>query len=701
MSKKAIVTVIFAFLTLVVLSGCAPTCDPASLIAPDLVSPDWREIVDGSSALLEWSYPDSCEPEEFEITLSKDRNLGSVEIIQLVPGDSTSWTPPVLDEAEEYFWQIRAKVGATYGPYSSQLRSFFTGPVCSAAELVRPTLVYPEGGGIFNRSYDSLEWEWPISSCIPESYRVEVSMDEDFVDTTYNGGTGTPGTRWGFGSTPPAATEFWWRISAYADGAYGLPSAVHKFYTDPVCSGASLERPDALTPLDDEVVSAGNPEFSWSYPDASCVPAGYHLFVSHDPDLSTMALEADNPTHYSNDFQAGVPVPDCGEYYWQVSVYSEGVESLPSAPDRFVVDSGSCDCAAGSIVVPELQNPAPYEVLPDTAAHLSWSNPGGCFPDGAAVQIATEFDFSDAVEYTMPGDFVVAYDPPGLDPATEYRWKAAYYTDDGSGPVLGEYSSRRRFFTGPECSSLADIVSPPELLEPADDAVVDTLTPSLQFTTGDPGCIPDGYLVHLHTLEDFSDPNLHGEYPVPATTTLTDPLVNCETYYWSVTPVQDGSYGLESEVRSFSVDVDGTCLPGIPGRAIKNNFCRTGTYPEYFPAVWTFITGDPAQAVARNPFSTYLQVIVLDPETKQPLEPTILCWTLFGAFQPGFQPPEGEEDSKALDFKDLPVVNPPPTPIPTPTPTPVPSCNMNMDPKSCVNAGGKYNYDKNYCSCYQ
>jgi len=702
MSKKAIITLLSMAAALLILSGCTPTCDPLSLVAPVLVSPDWREVVDGSAASLEWSYPDaSCEPEDFEIILSQDRDFNVIEHTELVPGDSTSWTAPVLDVAEEYFWRVRAKVGSSYGPYSNELRSFFTGPTCSAADLVRPTLLYPAGGGFFQRGYDSLEWEWPLSSCIPESYRVEVSMDEDFVDTTYNGGTGTPGTRWGFGSTPPAATEFWWRISAYADGTYGLPSAVHKFYTDPVCTEASLQRPVALTPLDDEIVAVGNPEFSWSYPDSSCVPAGYHVLITSDPDLSTMAMDANNPTHYSTDFQAGVSLPDCAEYYWQVSVWSEGIESLASYPDRFVVDSGSCECASGSIVVPELEGPANYQILPDTAAHLSWSNPGGCFPDGAAVQIATEYDFGDAVESTFPGTFVNAYDPPALDPATQYRWKAAYLKDDGSVQEIGEYSGPRSFFTGPECTSLADIAAAPELLGPEDDAVVDTLTPALQFTTGDPGCIPDGYLLHLHTTSDFSDPNLLTEYPLPATTVITDPLTDCETYYWSVTPVQDGSYGPESEMRSFSIDVNGSCLPGVPARAIKNNFCREGTYPEYFKALWTYETGDPALAIARNPYTTYLQLMVLDKKTNQPLEPVIKCWSLFSAFKPGFQPPENGEDSRVEDFKDLPVVNPPPTPVPTPTPTPVPKCNVDMDPKSCIEAGGKFNYDKNFCSCYQ
>jgi hypothetical protein len=694
MSKRVIIVFSLMVLTMIGLSACTPTCDPGSLQPPDLQSPNWREVVDGSAALLEWSYSDTCEPDNFEIILSQDRDFSVIEHTQLVAGSSTSWTPPLLDIAEEYFWRVRAKVGSTYGPYSHELRSFFTLPYCDAGDLVMPSLQLPTFGGIFDRAYDSLEWEWPLSTCIPESYRVEVSMGSpSFTDTTYNGATGSPGTRWGFGSTPPAATQFWWRISAYADGAYGPPSLAYMFWTDPVCPAASLVAPEPIQPIDGETATIANPIFSWSYPDPSCVPEGYHVWVSDAPDMSSIKLEANNPTLSALAFQAGIPFDDCGEYWWQVAAVSESVESIPSSVERFIIDTaGACDCAPGATTIPVQNNPANYEILPDTDAHLSWYNPGGCFPDGAAVSVSTDHDFAVSDDTTSPGSFVVGYDPPGLEPATQYRWKVAYYVDDG-GPVIGDYSSPRSFFTGPECTSPVEVMAPVRLA-PADGSVVNTLTPALKYNPGDPGCIPDGYLLHLHTLPDMSDPNLLGEYSIPGTTVLPDPpLTDCTTYYWTVTAVQDGGYGPESDMGSFSVDVDGSCLPpGIPATAKKNNFCRVGTFPEHHAAVWTFETGDPALAVARNPFTTYLQLLVLDKETNKPLEPLIICWSLLSAFEPGWKP---LPDPSEADFKDLPVVNPPPTP----TPTPPPYCDYTMDPNSCLAAGGTPNLEKKFCQC--
>jgi hypothetical protein len=692
MSKRLAFTLMMLLLTGVGLSACTP-CD---MIAPDLVSPGLWEILDPTAVVLNWNYTDSCTPDNFEIILSKDSSFSTIEHTGTVAGTLTSWTAPTLDDAEEYYWRVRGVDEGTNGPWSTQIRSFFTGPVCSAGELVAPSLVYPDFGGIYDNAYESLEWSWPLTTCIPESYRVEVSMGSpSFTDTTYNGGTGNPSTRWGFGSTPPAATQFWWRITPFADGAYGPTSLAKMFWTGPICAGGSLVAPEPVQPLNNDIVTIANPIFSWTYPDPSCAPEGMHLWISDTPDMSSIALDAHNPDIAALAFQAGITFDDCGEYYWQVAMISEGVEGPPSTKQRFIIDTGAgCACAPGSTTIPVQTGPGNYEILPDTDANLRWFNPGGCFPDGAAVQIATDHDFGDMNEFTFPGTFVSGYDPPGLDPATQYRWKAAFYMDDAGSPVIGDYSGPRSFFTGPECASLAEVVAPVRL-SPADGSTVNTLTPALKYTPGTPGCIPDGYLLNLHMLPDLSDPNLLGEYTLPATTVvITNPLVNCQWYYWTVTAVQDSGYGPPSDVGSFYVDVDGTCtLPGMPATAQNNNFCREGTFPEHHKAIWTFEEGQHALAIARNPFSTYLKLIAVNQNTKQPFEPIISCWSVWSAFKPGWTPPDPPEGQ--YDFKDLPVEEPPPTPVPTK----IPVCTADLVGDACTASGGKYYKEKKFCDC--
>jgi len=600
MSKRLIFALVLMALALFGLSACTP-CD---MVAPGLVSPDWREILDPNSAVLDWNYTDSCTPDNFEILLSKDSNFSVIEHTGTVAGSTTTWTAPTLDDAEEYFWAVRAKDEGVYGPQSTELRSFFTGPTCGAGDLVAPNLGDPPSGGIYDNDYDSLTWSWPLHTCIPESYRVEVSIDvPSFTDTTYNGATGTPGTSWGFGSPPPAATQFWWRISAYADGAYG-PASMHKrFFTAPACASGSLLAPTPEHPVDGEIVEFLMPIFTWSYPDPSCTPEGQRILLSDKPDMSSIIFDANSPTSAARAMISWATLADCGEYYWQISAISGGIEGPSSPIQRFVIDTtGTCDCSPGATTIPVQTGPTNYSILPDTNAHLRWYNPGGCFPDGAAVQIATAHDYSDMDEFTFPGQFVTGYDPPALNPATQYRWKAAYYMDDGGSPAIGNYSGTRSFFTGPECTSLSEVVAPVRLAPP-DGSTVNANYAALQFTPGSPGCIPDGYLLHLHELADFSDPNQLAEYSHPATTVLTDPLTNCQEYHWSVTAVQDGGYGPESDHGSFFVDVDGTCSsPGVPATAKSNFFCRASTW-EVSDALWTIETTHRVLAIARIPWN--------------------------------------------------------------------------------------------------
>jgi len=694
MSKKNIIAFLFAFIILIVLSGCDPitTCDPGSLLAPDLVSPDWREVVDGSSAQLEWSYPDTCEPDQFEIILSQERDYSVIEHTQLVSGNATTYTPPTLDIAEEYFWRVRAKVGSTFGDYSHELRSFFTLPYCLAGDLVMPSLSSPDFGGIFDRGYDSLEWTWPVSTCIPESYIVEVSMGSpSFADTTYNGATGSPGTRWGFGSTPPGATQFWWRISAYADGSTGPPSMASMFFTDPICPSSSLLAPLPLQPIG--IITDEYPIFQWSYPDPSCTPEGDHIRVSTAADMSAIVLDLNNPDIAARAMIAG-PLDDCETYYWDIAMVSEGVEGPRSGVNVFSINiDGTCACDPLDIPIPELVWPEPiwtgaYDIVP-LAPALEWNNPGPCLPDGYQVELSASTDASDpALDGVVIGGGNTTYSPPTLLPATQYWWHV-YGTFEGA---LSPTSNYAAFFTEPECGSAIELVAP-LINSPLDGELVDDLTPIFVYQQGTPGCIPDHYLINLQTDQDFLGVNLMGEIAFPTTAVgPSTPLADCTWHYLKVAGVQDGTPGPYSDVVSFYTDEQGSCLPpGIPVTARQNNFCRIGTFPEHHEAIWTFIAGDHALAVARNPFTTYLRLMAIDQETLQPVEPMIFCWSLLTAFEPGWELTPG----KVLDFNNLPTLNPPPTP----TPTPVPYCDVTMSSNSCVNAGGTYIDKNDSCDC--
>jgi len=686
-------TIFFLSLLLIGLSltACTLTCDPGSLAQPNLVSPDWFGVVDGTNAVLEWSYPDTCNPENFEIILSKYSDFSVIEHTELVPGDSTTWTAPTLDIADQYWWRVRAKVGSSYGGYSSELRSFFTLPYCTASQLAAPNLIAPAFGSIYDNDYDSLEWSWPLyGTCIPESYKVEVSPDVPaFTDTTYNGATGNPSTRWGFGSTPPPATQFWWRVSAYADGAWGPTPNHDMFWTAPACTAASLVQPTQETPLANEYYTLPNLILTWSYPDSSCVPEGTHIWISDKADMSSIIFDSNLPNMAAVAMIVQPDLDDCKEYYWQMAMISEGMEGPPTPIRRFIIDrSGMCDCTEMSLPVPEMLSPIYFEVFPDTNVPIRWENPGGCFEDGVSIKLADDPFYEDSsLDQYFSGDFITGYDPPGLDPATQYWTKVAFAVEDGGDPFIGEYSSSRGFFTGPECGSLADVVAP-VLDLPEDGAVVDTLTPLLRYHPGEPGCIPDGYFINLQDDSTFSGTNLMGSIPKPSTAVLSEPLIDCTMYYWKVSANQSGANGPESPVHSFFVNETGLCVPsGVPGTAKSNHYCREGTFEKYFPALWTVEDGDLMLAIARNPLNTYLKLTILNQDTLKPFEQEIQCWSYIGNFELGWP-----DIPIVHAFEDLPVEEPPEL-----------ACHEKLNAEACAAAGGIYvdggAVAASYCQC--
>jgi hypothetical protein len=242
----------------------------------------------------------------------------------------------------------------------------------------------------------------------------------------------------------------------------------------------------------------------------------------------------------------------------------------------------------------------------------------------------------------------------------------------------------RSFFTGPECTSVADLTAP-VLDSPADGAVVDTLAPWLRYHPGDPGCIPDAYLINLQTDPAFGGLNLMGAISEPSTAVSPDPaLTDCTLYYWKVNAIQGGSNGPESGVRSFFVNESGTCLPpGVPGTAKANHFCREGTFADEFPALWTINEGDRIFAIARNPLSTYLYLTILNQETGLPFDPEIRCWSYIGSVEP----------DEPYSFGVLGPMEPPPTK------TPEPECHENMNAATCLAFNGVFNPKDQKCYC--
>jgi hypothetical protein len=105
-------------------------------------------------------------------------------------------------------------------------------PTCPTDELLAPVLVAPPDGGSVSSLSPTLTWAYPDSSCNPEGYRIDLSVDEDFADTSLSGGTGDPSTNWGPGSDLENCQVYYWRVAGINDTTLGPFSEAHAFRVD-------------------------------------------------------------------------------------------------------------------------------------------------------------------------------------------------------------------------------------------------------------------------------------------------------------------------------------------------------------------------------------------------------------------------------------------------------------------------------------
>jgi hypothetical protein len=256
------------------LAGCnmptpAPSCTAADLVAPALSSPAMWAVVDSLSPTLSWNssdpslpYPyDICVPHGYHVTL----HMGASSTFDM-GGDTygpgmREWTPASpLTPGSEYHWGVNAYRSGADGPYAGN-RVFFTGPVCATSALAAPTLHDPFNGEMVNTLMPMLIWDYP-DPCVPQGYRIDLSTDSTFTDTSLSGGTGNPSTRWFPGEDLTDCSTYYWRVAPINGTTLGPFSITRNFMVN--VSGACLyPLPEVLIPIEPLVtVPPFLPEFT-------------------------------------------------------------------------------------------------------------------------------------------------------------------------------------------------------------------------------------------------------------------------------------------------------------------------------------------------------------------------------------------------------------------------------------------------------
>lgn len=558
-------------------------------------------------------------------------------------------------------------------------------PTCDREELVAPIMISPTNGANIEIPGLTFHWSYIPALCVPSTYQIEISQDPSFdPGSPYSGAT----IDYGQDSWSPevgllSATIYYWRIRAAVPEGVGPWSSPWMFYTGPVCGAGDLVAPQTLFPHGYMFVYDA-PFFQWSYPAGGCLPDGYHVQVSSGADFSALLLDETlaSPT---TKWMPTLDWEDCSTFYWRVAARSGGIDGPPSVAQPFSVNvAGGCTqaCTEDQLIAPIPLSPPHYSNVGTAPTvglvpHLlQWGHPMPCLPQGFAVHLSTEPDFSDtslfggASPVTMPGG---SWTPAvTLQPATQYWWEVAA----GVGTTFGPFSPRRSFFTGPECATGSDAV-PPTLLSPADGAVVDTLSPWLRYTPGAGGCVPDGYAIYLDTDPDFAGEPPYASFNFPGTTFIPDPLEDCTTYYWRVSPIQDEFVLPWSEVRSFRTQAGGLCpLSRLIGVARELAPCRFGPGPGW-QILGYILAGERSEIYARDMSGRWFAI-------ENPDNLGEMCWVPSAGIDP------------LGDVSDLRIYA---APVPTAVP---PACSREMPKDQCEAVGGTWVQaatHAGYCQC--
>ncbi len=539
-------------------------------------------------------------------------------------------------------------------------------PYCASDDLQLPVLVAPADGENVEIAGLTFHWVYNPAGCLPEEFEIQVSQTTTF--DSWSGATLDVGEEhWSPAVGLLPATVYYWRMRATMTDGAGPWSPTWSFYTGPVCEAAALVAPETFFPHGFMFVFDA-PFFQWTYPDDGCVAEGYRLQAAGDPDFATLAVDQRqaNPAML---WTPAVEFENCGIFYWRVAAIEGASDGPFSATQTFSVNVGaSCTqpCTEDQLVAPIPIMPPHYANVGTAPTEglvpglLEWYYPMPCLPEGFGVHLSTERDFSDSSLFggVHPVTAFGGNWTPGvpLEPATQYWWEVFA----GVGTTFGPTSPPRSFFTGPECATPGEAV-PPTLLSPADGAAVDTLTPWLRYTPGEGGCVPDGYAVYLGTDSDFSGEAPYAQTGFPGTTFIPDPLEDCTTYYWRVSPIQDEFVLPWSQVWSFSTDAnpDSVCAQGfLLGEAIRDLACRYGPGPTW-EIRWYWLQGEQSPVYARDMSGSWLAVQNQD-------FPDERCWVPSdGVDMPG-------------DIDDLRIFNPPP------------ACSRDLSQTACEAAGGTW-----------
>jgi hypothetical protein len=144
------------------------------------------------------------------------------------------------------------------------------------------------------------------------------------------------------------------------------------------CAPESLKAPELVSP-DNDSVEGISPALTWSYPDATCAPEKYRVYLAIDPYYRDDMGGKTTPIGAGGLWTPGKPLEPGRAYRWSVTAISGGKEGPKSYENVFYTGPS---CKADELIAPTLVEPRNGDSFYTDTRYFRWIYTGGCIPDG-------------------------------------------------------------------------------------------------------------------------------------------------------------------------------------------------------------------------------------------------------------------------------------------------------------------------------
>jgi fibronectin type 3 domain-containing protein len=415
-----------------------------------------------------------------------------------------------LQSGAVYYWRVRAKNAAGYGPFSATWS--FT---ALAGAPSSPTPALP-GNGAQNQPL-TLTLSWG-SSAGASTYEVQVSTSSGFSPLVYST-TGLTGT-----SVQPTgltnSTLYYWRVRAVNAGGASAYSAAFSFTT----VIALPDPPTLVSPGNGAAATTTSLTMSWS---AAARASSYDLEVALDAGFSNIRASAFGLTSTSHQVDNLLPLT---QYFWRVKANNAGGSTI-SGTWQFTTRPA---IPAVPVLVAPLNGATGVPLTPT----LTWNPSSGAV--GYQMQIATSNAFTPPLTYEQ-STTGTSLTPPimTLQYGTGYYWRVrAYNFYDTSAYASWAFTT-----------TIA-VPNAPQILSPSNGAQNQSPTLTLVWQR------PSGattYHVQFGLQPDLSVGALIDDSTRVDTSLNVSNLSLGSTYYWRIRARNVAGWSLFSPVVSFSV----------------------------------------------------------------------------------------------------------------------------------------------------